>query len=479
MKMNIIRISWASLLALLLGGCAVFQPSARNEKAYADSLGEFRLYDEAQVPHITAWWLSFNDPQLNDLMTEALAQNLSLQQARARLRQAWLVAEKQASARRISAEASAGAGVSEERRETEEGSTNISAENYSLGLAAAYELDLWGRLASLDKAAELDAKASEADRNIMAGTVASEVALTYFNILWQRETLDIINDQLETARKNLELMELRFRNSQATALDVLQRRESVAQIEAMIPPARANEESLILQLSILLGKPPTDSVKVKGRRLPPLPPQPDAGLPADLLARRPDVLRAGLRLRSADWTLSAARADRLPSIRLSASAKYASSDTSALFDNWIASLAASLTGPILDGGRRRAEVQRVREVVAERLAAYRETVISAVGEIQEVMIRESGQTEYLKALERQLAASLATREEALERYKKGQENYLTVLSAENGAQQVQRQISLAAHDRLAHRVKLYRALGGDWNAILDETSSTNERKNHE
>ena len=151
-----------------------------------------------------------------------------------------------------------------------------------------------------------------------------------------------------------------------------------------------------------------------------------------------------------------------------------------LFDNWIASLAGSLTGPFLDGGRRRAEVARVREVVTERLAAYKETVIRAVGEAQEAMIRENGQAEYLQALQRQLEVSQSTRDEALERYRKGQENYLTVLSAENAAYQVQREIAQAARQRLAYRVQLYRALGGDWNAILEEsTSSTNERKDHE
>ncbi len=467
MSMQNIRIVTLALAALCLGACTAFHPETRDARGYADSLGVYKLYGEAAVPHISAWWENFSDPQLNGLVASALAENLSLQQAQARLRQAWMLAARQGAARRISAEAAAGAGVSEEHRETDENAPESSTESYSLGLAAAYEVDLWGRLSALEQSAELDAKASEADRNIMAATVASEVTLTYLQILLQREALDVIERQLETGRQNLELVELRFRNSQATALDVLQRREALAQVEALLPGAKANEEVLLQQLAILLGKSPREPLKVTGRSLPSVPAQPETGVPADLLARRPDIRRAGLRLRAADWTLSAARADRLPAIRLSASAKYAAGDASALFDNWIASLAGSLTGPVLDGGRRRAEADRVREVVAERLAAYKETVLTAIGEVQEAMIRENGQQEYLQALQRQMDASRAAREEALARYRKGQENYLTVLSAESGEQQVQRELSQAAYQRLAYRVQLYRALGGDWNRIMD------------
>jgi multidrug efflux system outer membrane protein len=204
-----------------------------------------------------------------------------------------------------------------------------------------------------------------------------------------------------------------------------------------------------------------------GRQLPEMPAMPDAGLPIDLLRRRPDVRAARMRLDSSEWSVNAAQADRLPSLRLSGSYGYSSSDVGELFDNWIAQLAGSLVGPIVDGGRRRAEVRRTEAVADERLAAYKEVILGSIQEVEDALVLEAKQSKHVAALSRQYRAAIMTREEATLRYRKGSESYLSVLASLSSGQRLERQLVDASLARLNYRVKLCRALAGGWDN-LDE-----------
>ena len=137
---------------------------------------------------------------------------------------------------------------------------------------------------------------------------------------------------------------------------------------------------------------------VSQKTLPELIPLPATGLPADLLAARPDVRAAGLRLKEADWQVSAARADRLPAVTLSAAAEFSSDALNLLFSNWVATLAASLAGPLFDGGYRSAEVDRTRAVAEEYLTAYARTVAEAIREVEDSLVTETRQNEYIALL---------------------------------------------------------------------------------
>ncbi|MEN8256211.1 MAG: TolC family protein, partial [Verrucomicrobiota bacterium] len=151
-------------------------------------------------------------------------------------------------------------------------------------------------------------------------------------------------------------------------------------------------------------------------------------------------------------------------IRLTGSARYGNSDidVSDIFDNWIANLAASVTGPIFEGGRRKAEVERTRAVVDERLAAYRETVINAIKEVEDALVSEQKQHEYIALLDKRLDAARQSHEESLNRYRNGLVEYTTVLIQLNGLQSLERERVAAQYTLLQHRINLYRALGGSW-----------------
>ena len=338
----------------------------------------------------------------------------------------------------------------------------FTTESYLVGLTTNYELDLWGRLRASQQSALLNLEASREDVYSAMHTVAGQVVLTWLDILLDKNVLEVVREQIKKNETNLELIELRWRNGLATALDVFQQRQAVAQAGAAIPPLEAQLATLEHQLAVLLGKAPRADLGLAADAFPEPGALPDQGIPADLLAQRPDVRAAGLWLRSADWQVSAARADRLPAIRLSASASYGADEFDLLFDNWMARLAGSVTGPIFDAGSRKAEVARTRAVVDERLAAYQQTVAIAVQEVEDALVLEAKQGEYIDALKRQLDAAESAYGESLARYRKGLNDYLPVLSALTAVQTLERTLVQAEHDLLVYRVQLHLALGGAW-----------------
>jgi NodT family efflux transporter outer membrane factor (OMF) lipoprotein len=296
-------------------------------------------------------------------------------------------------------------------------------------------------------------------------TLASQVALRWGGIVAQREQERILRRQLEANRNALELMEMRFRHALASALDVFQQRQAVAATDSLIPLAKLREALLAHELTALLGDTDFQSNRVSALELPVLTNSVPVGIPADLLANRPDVRQAGLRLKSADWMVAAARADRLPALRLSASGAYQNGEVSDLFDDWFAHLAGSLAGPVFEGGRRKAEVERARAAADEALAAYRSVVITAVKEVEDALASEQRQREFLERLERQVAAAEKSYSESVNRYRNGMTDYTTVLLQLSALQGLERQRVDARYEVFAARIGLYRALGimpEDW-----------------
>jgi outer membrane protein TolC len=181
-----------------------------------------------------------------------------------------------------------------------------------------------------------------------------------------------------------------------------------------------------------------------------------------LLQNRPDIAAALRRLEASDQDLAAARADRLPSLRLTGGAAYDSDELEELFDNWIVSLAASLTAPILDGSRRRAEVEINRAAVQQQLAEYRQVVLTAVREVEDALISETKIREHIAALESQLQAAQNALTEAGTRYVNGLNDYLPVLTQLLSVQNLEIDLIRRHEDLLVARIDLYRAIGGSW-----------------
>jgi outer membrane protein, multidrug efflux system len=463
--MNPLRL-WILLpITSLLCSCAVFAPDHRPSNFEALN---FSLYSDSTADATNRWWETFQSLELNTLVDEALTNAPSIHQAWARLDQAQALAVKAGAARFPSV------GVDGSATTRKDSLTYETSESYSLGLNASYELDLWGRIHSATKAAALDRDASREQLHTVAITLSSQVALNWMGMVSQQLQTERIQQQLEANQTSLELMELRFRKSQATALDVYQQRQTVAATESRIPPAELREALLRNSLTALLGRTDFQSLNLSSTNLPTLGPLPAVGIPADVLANRPDVRRAGLRLQAADWSVSAARADRLPAIRLTASADYTNIQSSNLFNDWYANLIGSITGPIFEGGRRKAEVKRTRSVAEERLADYRETVINAMKEVEDALVSEQKQHRYIEALDRNVQLSRNSYNEAFNRYRTGLSQYLPVLVELVQLQSLERDRIAAQYNLLQYRINLYRALGGTWPNELQPPSFERE-----
>ena len=404
------------------------------------------------------WWTAFGSPELNRLVESAQTGNLSIVQVEARLRQARAVARQSLASRRL--QSSVDANASTVRSET--AGVSSTYEEYGLGLAASYEIDLWGGVRAGEESAAARASAAYADLQAARITVAASVAETWLAGVAQQGQIVLLEEQLKTNTNVLNLLKLRQRRALATALDVYQQEQAVASTESLLAPATDDLQLIRHKLNILLGTATGSDLPPFPAVLPVLPARPVAGVPSDLLANRPDVTAAWSRLSAADWNVAAARADRLPAISLTGRLSMSSDKVADLFDNWLANLAAGLAAPLLDGGRLRAEEDRTMSVSHELLAAYSETVLVAVKEVEDAIVREHRQLVFLAALEKEHSAASSALGEAERRYRNGATDYLNVLSALSGRQRLDRTLLAASQDLLEYRVSLYRALASGW-----------------
>lgn len=445
-------------LAILVS-CSPFTPvdvpdaPGRLPEAYSLFSGE--------LDYSLPWWESVGLPELSRLIDEALSNGFTLKEAWARLRQARALAVQAGAERYPDLTGSASADFTRRRSEITANGSEAS-ESYALGLVSSYELDLWGRIRSQREAALFNVKASAADLQTANITVAAEVADRWVRIISLRLQKLLLDEQLANNLTFLELIELRFRNGMVSALDVYQQKQAVENVRARIPLVEAETQLLMHELAVLIGRPPRSELGLTRMDLPVIGRLPAVGLPADLLANRPDVRAAGMRLKAADWQVAAARANRLPALRFIADGQYGGSDLDLLFETWLLRLAANLTAPIFDGGRRAAEVDRTRAQVDENLWAYRRTVLTAVKEVEDALVSETRQREHIQGLEAVQAAARKGLEEAIQRYRNGLSDYLPVLTQLLVVQDLERNLISQQERLILFRVGLHRALGGGW-----------------
>ena len=473
--MKLVRLKSSAVAVLCLGACSCRGLYPATHSAEAERLpSSYSKAAEQGVAASNLWWQSFGSVELNELVGEALAGNLSLAGAAARLRQARAVAQAAGATRFPDLSGTAGVAWSDQHSTAADGSkTSQSSESYDLGVAASYEVDLWGRVAALRNRSQLDAASSRFDLETVAMTLSARVVDLWLRTVEAKAQVRLLEDQVQTNREIFDLLKDRLVKARTPLLDVYQQEQVLRATEGLLPLARQRLDLLGNELAVVLGRPVGKGPQVLSRELPVMPAQLRTGVPADLLSRRPDIRSQWSRLEAAGSAVAAARADRLPAIRLTARQEYNSVDTGSLFDNWLSSLAGSLTAPLFDGGRRRAEEARTRALLEERLAAYRATVLEAMRDVEDALVFETRLGERLTALEQQSASADRVLAEAERRYRKGAIDYLAVLSSLRGKQQLERDLLDVRRQLLSNRVALYRALGGSWNDTAQEALQRN------
>ena len=397
------------------------------------------------------WWEVLNDPLLNTLITKALADNFTMQQVYARIEQAQAI-EKQAGSLLYPSLTGDLSGTSKWN------ANGKYTDNLTIEMGLSWEVDLWDQLSSSAKAAAYESRATRDELSAVALLLSTQVADTYFQIIEQRLQLRLLARQIEVGQTFLELIKLRFAYGSASVVDVYQQRQQLAAIRTQMPVVRSRLSTLDNRFHVLLGMVPAEDEMQFISDLPVLPPLPKLGIPADLLLNRPDLRRLHRRLVAADYRVATAVAERLPKIRLGGKAGFQGSELSS--DGLFVSLFGEAIAPLVDWGKRKAEVDKRKAMVKEEIARYSQAYLVAIEEVENALWQEKEQAELVKALDEQLRISKATLSESRNRYMQGLSDYLPVLTALQALQRLERDILMQQRQLISIRILLYRALGG-------------------
>ena len=451
------------LLTSTLSACALGPDYARPE---IESPGEHA--GQLDAPGSVAdlgWWELYRDPELKALIETAIAHNLDLRIAVARLEQAQAVL---GSTRLILLpQVSASGGV--ERTQTNidsarNGDRLGTTESASLGLS--WELDLWGRLRRENEAARAELLAAEYARRGVMVSLVSEVATTWFRLASLDEQLKVTRATSETREQFLQLTQAQFERGTVSGLDVATAEAQLAQARASIPDFERQIAQTEHALSLLLGRNPGAFASRSLDEATAMNPQVPAGLPSSLIERRPDILQAEQTLIASNARVGVAKAALFPRLSLTGSFGSLSSDMTDLFssgaETW--SLGVGLFQPLLDAERNLYRIDLADARKAEALAIYERAVRNGFREVADALVARQKLTEVEVAQNQLVEAQQRAEEIATARYKVGYSSYFDVINADRDLFNAKlARASARLNARLA-TVQLYRALGGGWQA---------------
>lgn len=413
------------------------------------------------------WWESLDDSALNDLIEEALTGNFSLQTSWDRLVQAEQVAVK--SGAPLLPRVTYQAGVTRTRQET--GSRDTYTTNISTGLVASYEVDLWNKVRAGREASLFDVEARRNDLAAAAVTLSASVAKTWYQLAENKQEVSLIEAQLSRNQKVLDIVTMQFRTGKVGAADVFRQRQLVESNVGQLIQVEEQVKLLQHRLCVLVGRVPDQAWADDSMAMIDLPPLPATGIPASLIQNRPDVASALYGIRAADQRTAVAIADQYPSISLTGTLTTSESRIEDLFDDWLASLAGSLAGPLFDAGLREAEAERTRAVLSQAIHTYQQTVLESLREVEDALVQEEAQRAYVTNLGTQLDLAQKSYERLRQRFLNGQLDYLRVLESLESQQRLERSQLTAQRFLIERRIDLCRALAGTWDMERPEIAS--------
>lgn len=454
----------AAALLLVLGACATpdYQRPAtdlpltwRDHAATADSLAD------------RPWGELFTTPELQALVSAALKENRDLRIAAARVE----LARAQYGIQRSNLVPGViGDAAYERTRQPTASSTveNRSSEVHSFGLAVpVWEIDLWGRLRSLNEAAYRSFIASAENRRALETSLIAQVALTYLDLLVTDAQLEIAQRTTATRRDSLRLVKLRFDNGVVSAVDLHQAESLLADAEKTTSDIERRRRQTENALSVLIGRNPGPVQRQSKLGDYILPPQIPAGLPARLIERRPDIRAAEHALAAAQASVDAARKAYLPTVSLTAFLGFISPDGSTLFDSArrASSVNPALSLPLFTGGRIGSGVDAALAQQDIALEQYRKSVQNALLEVEDALVAYQRLREQRDSQQRIADADRKRLRLVTSRYRGGVSSYFEVLDSERQSFSSELALVQTTRDAYASVVQLYRALGGGWEPV--------------
>ncbi|WP_425398944.1 efflux transporter outer membrane subunit [Aeoliella sp.] len=409
-----------------------------------------------------AWWTTFNDPVLNQLITDAYGQNLTVRQAGARIMQARAI--RAITVGELFPQQQDFAAAYSHNLRTGIGDRHFSVWRGSFGLA--WEIDFWGRYRRAIEAADADLDASIYDYGDVVVTLIADVAATYIDIRTLQVRLELAKQNVENQRKTYDLTVFRLEAGESSDVDVQQAKSSLVQTQALIPQLEIFLRQTENQLCILLGIPPEDLEETLGEgKIPDVEPDIVLGIPAATLLQRPDVRRSERQLAAQSALIGVAESELYPHITLTGTVGRSAGQFKDLFrsGSGFGSVGPSLEWNILNYGRLLNNVRLQDARFQELLFAYRETVLLANLEAENAIVQFlKSQEQFKLQLEAAEAADITNRL-ITEKYEIGDErDFNRVFNVQNTKTQQELSAAAAKGEVAQGVVAIYRALGGGW-----------------
>lgn len=461
MKPSSINIPLA-LLSLSLAGCAVGpdykRPAVAAPTAWRESI---TATNSAVLP--PEWWRVFEDAELDALEAQAVASNQDLKNAAARVSEARALTRISKADRYPSVLAGAEYSRGRQSESRDNVPPKLNTEDFNTSFEASYELDIWGRVRRSTEAAKASGAAVAADLQVVLLTLTADVARN-FQLIHSLDNERIVIQATIALRKDAaQLQSTRYHAGLINEVDVTRARTELANVEAEFHSITRRRAQLEHAIAVLCGQPPANfsiSTKASAVRTPDIP----AGLPSELLKRRPDVAAAEYALEAANARIGVAKAAFFPTIKLTGSAGYASADLVTLAD-WpsrIASFGPSVSVPLFQGGRNRANLKAAEARYEQGVAAYGASILNAFREVEDALSDIGALTAQSEAIVRALNSARDTFSLASQRYEQGLSNYLDVVDAQRAVLQAERQEIQLRGERATAVIYLAKALGGGW-----------------
>lgn len=454
----------ALTIALLTTSCAIFTPKEVQQQAIdtatnaPESWATEVAKNALKADDAPAKWLaSFNDPVMLKLIKEAKTNNRDLQVAAGNMDKAWLLAKQSGAALKPTVDLSLGGG----RSGVVDGGSSSS--NVNVGLEVSWELDVWGRLRAGVSAAEASAQAAEADYTFAQHSLSANVANTYFQVIEAKQQSEITRQNLSTLKETLRITQVRHDNGMTSVQDVALNRANLETAKEQLITIEGAQRDATRALEVLLGRYPNAELEIPDV-LPALPSPPPAGVPSEILERRPDIVSAERQIAAAFNATDQAKAARLPKFALTTSLSGASGSLSDVLNptNLAWKLIGNIAAPLFDGGRRKIDIEIATVEQKQAISNYAQQALTAFAEVENNLDQGRVLARREVLLSEVLKQSNKAYRIAELRYKEGEIGLLDTLQIQQQAIAAESNLLSIKRTQLEQRINLYLALGGSW-----------------
>ena len=466
--MKSFRFSLSAVVALLCAGCMVGpdyrKPTVPMTPAYKEDQGWKLAQPRDDIPR-GKWWEIFGDPQLNALEEQVDTANQNVKVAEAHFRQARaLIGFFRAGLfPLVTAGASANSVRDSTKRPFASSSSGASTGDFLLTGDVSYEIDLWGRIRRSVTAAREEAQATAADLETARLSIQAELAFDYFELRSADAQQRLLNDTVQAFKEALQFTINRFEGGAAPKSDVAQAQTQLETTQVQATDIAVQRAQFEHAIAVLIGKPPAE-FSLQPAPLEHQPPNIPAGLPSELLERRPDIAAAERRVAEANEQIGIAKAAYFPTVTLNALLGFESNSIRS-FGGWQSALWAvgsSLAQTVFDGGRRRATSEAALANYDASVASYRQATLDAFQQVEDNLAALRILEQETTQQERAVVSAKESLQLFTNRYKGGVDNYLQVITAQTVALANERNQVDILRRRMDASVLLVKALGGGW-----------------